>query len=318
MRPTIGVVIATPGRRSILRTMYSILMQGLEPGDDVIIVGDGHHQPTADLVTMMGPPFRYVATTRTRDWGHSQVNYGIEHVKGDYVVIQDDDDIFLPRAFDEMRLIISKLESPRPIIGRVKTPYLGILWTGPRVEPLDGHCLVIPNDKKKLGYFGLEYAGDQKWLATNIDAYEVYSWADRVWTLTRPTWKMWALQRQPNVWVFYRDEGGAPSAVAEAWLQLKIEDEHVRVFCNVLNPKGLSSEECCELAEFASWAGQGNDTWFEFNENQNMIHALNTMGYQFHQELYPKRLEFTHDWPPHTFYSPEELKEKIKELSQEG
>jgi glycosyltransferase involved in cell wall biosynthesis len=311
--PTIGVVISTPGRQSILRTLNSIRYQGLIPGDDIIIVADGHHQPTQDIVEMYGPPFRYVATTRTRDWGHSQVNYGIQNVGGDWVIIQDDDDIFLPRAFDEIRAITAKLDSPRPLIGRVMTPYLGILWTAPGKEPLDGHCLVVPNDKKRIGYFGLEYAGDQKWLQSNLDAYDVYSWADRVWTLTRPTGKLW-----PRLWYYSHDADGAP--VRCGWTFHRDEDGVAALdYCLALRMvrdgdvwKGsihveggrddLSGAEAKEVLEFAAWAGQGCDVWMKIPLGPWMAVA-NEAGYQMHQ-VTTEWAEFTFDWPPHKFEPP--------------
>lgn len=307
-RPAIGVVISTPGRPSILRTLNSIKMQGLEPGDDIIVVADGHHEPTKDIVEMFGPPFRYVATQRTRDWGHSQVNHGIREVTGDWVIIQDDDDVFLPRAFDEIRLIVEKLEGPRPIIGRVMTPYLGILWTAPGREPLDGHCIVVPNDKKKIGYFGSEYAGDQKWLATNLEAYDTYSWADRIWTLTRPTGKLWPSLWYRDVdrigWFFHRDEGGVPATEYCTGLRMARHDDIWKGAIHVEG--GLTEEEMREVLEFAAWAGQGCDVWMRFYRvPQAWIPVANACGYQMHQ-ITEGWTEFTFEWPPHTFQPPEQ------------
>ena len=103
---TLGIVISTPGRRTLSRTLASILYQkaGVE---DVLVVGDGFDLATRDLVEFYADepfrlPCRYVATAKTRDWGHSQVNYGLQHVRGDYVTNQDDDDIYLPRAIEEV------------------------------------------------------------------------------------------------------------------------------------------------------------------------------------------------------------------------
>jgi len=303
-RPSIGVVIATPGRRSLLRTMNSILYQGLEPGDDVLVVGDGYHKPTAELVGIMGWPFRYVATQKTRDWGHSQQNYGLQRVRGDWLLLQDDDDVFLPRAFDEARTIIEKLESPRPIIGRVMTPYLGILWTEPMKEPLDGHCLVVPNDKSKLGYFGLEYAGDQKWLASNLEAYETYTWADRIWTLTRPSGKLWPRRVGSDVWDFHRDAGGAWDGIPVVTLRM-VRDEKDYWRATMVGSPTLSSAELREVAEFAAWAGQGLDVWFALHPTDTELAAvLNDCGYQLH-EAREDFMDFTFTWPPHKFVPPE-------------
>lgn len=305
--PTLGVVIATPGRRSIMRTINSITAQGLLPGDDVIIVGDGYHKPTDELVKMVGPPFRYVATHRTRDWGHSQTNYGLSEVKGDWVIIQDDDDIFLPRAFDEIRRITGKLNEPRIIMGRVKTPFLGILWTHPGVPPFDGHCIVVPNNKEKLGYYSLEYEGDQTWIRTSIESYDAISWADRVWTLTRPTWKLWPKETEGCIkdgyvyrrWYFHREQEKLWEPSPVAWLQVQEEGSHVRAFYGVIPPlKQLDENEFLELAEYAAWAGQGNDVWFTIEDHDlHMERALEAVGYKLH-EVARGTKEYCHDWPP--------------------
>jgi len=301
-RASIGVVIATPGRRSLLRTLNSIEYQGLQPGDDVLVVGDGYHEPTAGLVELMGPPFRYVATEKTRDWGHSQQNYGLQHVGGDWLVLQDDDDVFLPRAFDEIRDIVGKLESPRPVIGRVMTPYLGILWTAPGVEPLDGHCLVVPNDKAKLGYFGSEYEGDQKWLATNLEAYDTYTWADRIWTLTRPTGKLWPSRwygdENTAGWFFHRDVNGVRSEEYATGLRMARHDDVWKGSIHVEG--GVTLDEAKEVMQFAAWAGQGCDVWIKFYRAPRIwIEAAIATGYRPHEDM-----EYVFEWPPHKFEPP--------------
>lgn len=312
-RPSIGVVIATPGRRSILRTINSLLYQGLEPGDDVLVVGDGYHEPTDRLVTSFGAPFRYVATKRTRDWGHSQVNYGLKRVGGDWVIIQDDDDVFLPRAFDEIRTIVAHLDEPKPLIGRVMTPYLGILWREPMSEPLDGHCIVVPNDKEKLGYMGLEYAGDQVWIASNLRAYETYTWADRIWTLTRPTAKLWPrlMRSGPNsaMWLFRRDDGGIwGEAIINLAMSRGADDDHWSARMSFAQ-ESVTEAELREVAEFAAWAGQGSDVWLTARDRQIEIDALHNTGYQLHRFIPregAREAEFIFEWPPHSFKPPEE------------
>lgn len=302
-RPTLGIVIATPGRNSIFRTINSIQYQGLEPGDDVLIVGDGFHQPTQDLVRLLGPPFRYVATTKTRDWGHSQVNYGLKHVKGDWLLLQDDDDVFAPRAFDEARQIISKLESPRPVMGRVMTPYLGILWREPNTDPVDGHCLLVPNDKRKLGYVGLDYAGDQKWIITNLKNYPTASWADRIWSLTRPKWTLWPKLYKEHAadqvwWTFHRDQWDAPQVVLlkmNRWL-----DQYWSAKI-LLQGENLTLDEVEEVVQFAAWAAQGLDVYVDNEHNSELISkAAARSGFKPHQE------GFTKAWPPHSFEPVEE------------
>ena len=332
--PTIGVVIATPGRASIYRTLRSIQYQGLMAGDDILVVGDGLHQPTKELVEAFGPPFRYVATRATRDWGHSQANYGLKNVRGDVVVIQDDDDIFLPRAFEEIRRLMAGNKG-LPIVGRVKTPFLGVLWTKPGDSVLDGHCIVVPNDKKKLGFFGPEYDGDQVWIKTSLQPYGEVNWADRVWTLTRPTWKLfprrvspvkddpyWAAfsseieARAPGAkeheangehdwtWFFYTADRGPKHPVAA----LKLWEEENRSWASMAFVSGEGMVEVVEeVIEFASWAAQGQELWFgtrsSGEEDALLIATLRLKGYKDHM-IGKVNSDFTLDWPPRWWEKP--------------
>ncbi len=310
-RPSIGVVIATPGRASILRTLNSILYQGLEPDDDVLIVGDGYHKATAELVEFLGWPFRYVATEKTRTWGHDQINYGLKHVQGDWLLLQDDDDIFCPRAFDEARDIIMKLDSPRPVMGRVMSPYLGILWKAPATEPLDGHCLLVPNDKAKLGYVGLQYAGDQDWIQSNLKAYDAISWADRIWSYTRPEGTLWPKlwesfphsRGQVSAWSFHHDVDGFWDSEPAADLIMARQDKDYWL-ARLTTRKALSLTEYREIVEFATQAGQGSDVWFKLHPSQRtLIMALVAAQYELHS-LTDNEAEYVFEWPPKRFEPP--------------
>lgn len=313
-RTTIGCVIATPGRRSLVRTLNSIQYQGLIEGDDVLVVGDGFHEPTKEIVEAFGPPFRYIATEKTRDWGHSQQNYGLQHVRGDWLLLQDDDDIFLPRAFDEARAIVAKLETPRPVIGRVITPFLGILWTAPQKEPLDGHCLLVPNDKAKLGYFGNEYAGDQRWLSSNLEAYDTYTWADRIWTYTRPSMTLWpilGMWRAGEMYTFDFNRGkDAPDANWVVRLFLFFAPMHETWRVGWLKSAHATHDELLEVAQFVAWAGQGTDVEVILLRTQrDEIAAFREAGFKTHVEA-PEHVELVYEWPPRRFVPPENKKEE--------
>lgn len=320
---TIGVVIATRGRASILRTLQSISYQGLYKGDDILVVGDGLNAPTRDIVEVFGPPFRYIATGQTGDWGHSQVNYGIKKVGGDVVVIQDDDDIFAPRAFEQIRWLYS--EHPGvPMIGRTKTPTLGLLWSEPGTKTLlDGHCLVAPNDKEKLGYFAADYSGDQCYIAKTVQHYAEINWVDRVWTLTRPTWKITPsrspapsayadafhdefVYRLPSVegretkglkdwsWVFYTEDRVPPHPAAA----LRMFEDGDRLWATMAYCDNSVLED---VVEFAAWAGQGRDVWFgTCADDPELIAVLVKKGFQDHM-MGKKNADFVLSWPPKWF-----------------
>jgi glycosyltransferase involved in cell wall biosynthesis len=298
---TLGIVISTPGRRSLARTLQSIHYQRGSV-EDVLVVGDGFHGPSKELCAVfadLGLPVRYQATEQTRDWGHSQVNYGFAHVKGDYVTYQDDDDIYLPRALEEMSRLASELESPRPILGRVKTPNHGLLWqsTG-QTAVLDGHCLVAPNDKLRLGWMDSTYNGDQCLIHTTIRNYKELAWTDRVWTLTRPHWTLmpWCQYGSEQVgwWEWIFNPVGEVVTPPRATLKMEkvLDGDRMIAMLSQYAPD-ITHDELREIAQFAVYAAQGNDVRFAFDPGSPIEHALIDENYAEHYTT-----EYAHDWPP--------------------
>lgn len=303
---TLGIFISTPGRRSLVRTLHSIAYQKA-PVEDVLVVGDGYHEQTSQLCDTAKDtfdlPIRYVATEKTRDWGHSQQNYALQHVRGDYVIYQDDDDIFLPRALTEAAELAEAEKEPRPIIGRIKTPNFGLLWqsSSPMDAVLDGHCLLVPNDKKRLGWFTTEYNGDQAYIHTTLRNYRSHAWADRVWTLTRPHWKLWPdWSSQGKVtWVcdLHRDDGGVPGILL-ATLLLERDGDADQYVMTINSYRECSLDEYQEIAEFAVYAGQSKDVRIKIKIGQTVLReALLSRNYKEHWHT-DTEFELYHDWPP--------------------
>lgn len=294
--PTIGVFIATPGRASLLRTLYSISQQRLIPGDDILVVGDGYNEGTAEIVKAFGPPFRYLFTPPTRDWGHTQANFGIEVIRGDYINIQDDDDIYAPRAFDEMREAIKQADG-KPILARVRTPHLGLLWSSPGHETLlDGHCLIAPNIKSKIGRYDEQYDGDQRYIDNTLRNFDGIVWLDKVLTLTRPKWTLFPqlISQGPDYWGWVFKYDGRNRA---GELQLVRNPETGQMWAGFEIETGLPIAYFLEIIEFACWAAQ-HDLWTWVP--REWVSVLEQRGFKPHLEKDDK-VEMVHDWPP-TFY----------------
>lgn len=300
---TIGVAISTPGRSSLAGALDSIAYQR-DYVEDVLVVGDGYHEPTAKLCEeYVGLPVRYVATKKTRTWGHDQLNYALKHIRGDYIVVQDDDDIFVPRALTEMGRLVNEFDMPKPLIGRVMTPNHGLLWQRPDVSTcLDGHCIVVPNDKKKLGWFDPGYNGDQGYINTTLRNYAEWAWTDRIWTLTRPKWTFkpspWGNRsKHDDLWMCPLYFGEVGTVVM---LQLD-ESDVIRVMLDLGGGK-FTGDEYMELIEFAMYACQGKDCWLQIPEdNTVLLDAAKACNFKEHQ-MRQFSIEMTHDWPPPAAY----------------
>ncbi len=306
---TLGIFIATPGRRSLWRTLHSIAYQRA-PVEDVLVVGDGFHEPTAELVesaqAVLGLPVRYIATRKTRDWGHTQQNYALQHVRGDYLIYQDDDDIFVPRALTEAARLADGLETPHPLIGRIKTPKLGPLWQVAKPEDacLDGHCLLVPNDKKRLGWFTSDYNGDQCYIHTTLRNYKEVGWTDRFWTLTRPHWTLWPVSCSQSLFdenwacTLRRDDSSGIDGVMIACVYFRREPDCDRYTAGIDTYTELTLDEYQDIAEFLVYAAQSKDIWIRIKPQQEtLFQALTARNYKEHYRT-DKFIELTHDWPP--------------------
>ena len=272
---TLGIFIATHGDARLLRTLHSIMTQKLIPGDDIIIVGDGFHQWTADTVNAMGAPFRYVPIQQTRDWGHTQGNYGIENVGGDYIMGQDHDDIYLPRAFEKLRAGILSSPPNQPLMVRVRTPELGILWTAPAQGLFDGHCLVAPNDKTKIGRLTSAYDGDQNLIMDTLRNFGKCGWYDIVTVLTRPKWKLWPYPQEVDrgwKWLFLNEDMSIPLG------SLSLEYVADRLFAS-WSPQ-ITREAWREITEFMLWSAQGETLYFN-PQSDGQKQFLLDMGFRF-------------------------------------
>jgi glycosyltransferase involved in cell wall biosynthesis len=126
--PTFSIIIPTCGRTTLRRTLAGL--RAMQPGDEVLICGDGP-QPVAErIVAEAGPFCRYLPCPRTADTGATQRNLGIESARGDYLLFIDDDDWYVPGALDIVRRGCAA-HPGRAFLYRMYQPFQRglILWT---------------------------------------------------------------------------------------------------------------------------------------------------------------------------------------------
>lgn len=192
MTPTLGIVIPSAGRATLRRTLDSMAPQ-MGAGDRCLVVGDTLDGPLPQTEAIVAdfPWCRYLAHAGARHtWGHEQINVGLPLVGGDWVLCQDDDDVFTPDAFAAIRAAIAALDVPRPLLFRFRSYHGGrVYWDAHARESwarrgelpeghIGGHCLVMPNVPGLVGVRGHHYQGDHSWIVDTL----------RRWHPLQPVW----------------------------------------------------------------------------------------------------------------------------------
>lgn len=193
-QPTLTAIIPTLGRATLSRCLRSLVEQPLLPGDECIVVGDTTDGPLPEveaLVTQFGPQFRYVAAPgEAHDFGHTQINVGMQQARGDYLMFNDDDDVYAPGAFGRIRRVIRELPEPRPLLFQFIAHWGMTYWTEscrltdgrlvPRQDHIGGHCAVFPNIPERLGKWTPRYAGDYDFIHATLNLWP-NRYADAIW-----------------------------------------------------------------------------------------------------------------------------------------
>ena len=138
------------------------------------------------LVADFGPQFKYVdVNTGRHTWGHEQINRGMELAQGAWLLAMDDDDVYIPGAFDAIRRTAAGLREPRPLLFRFVPVFRQLIWARPdpaeiAEDRIGGHNLVAPNIPERLGRWGPEYTGDFAFIRSTLDRWPGGN-ADAVW-----------------------------------------------------------------------------------------------------------------------------------------
>ncbi len=198
--PSLSVIVPTVDPNRPLRQMLmSVQKQPLNPGDEVVVVVDGFETPEENIdrirtvVKGFGPQYRVLVHDAWHHcWGHCQLNKAIETcMKGNWVLANDDDDIFAPGAFKAVRETIKTLDEPRPILFRFRRPGIGrfcIQWVEKVIiyGLISGHSLVAPNDDR-MGRFTCRYPGDYDWVVSTVKNHDkIVHWDETIVAIGRP------------------------------------------------------------------------------------------------------------------------------------
>ncbi len=111
---TISVICSTIGRPSLLELVESFMCQRREEEDRLVLFGDGW----TGEGWIFPPEVRFQTKPKAGYWGHRWLVEGMRTCATTHYTFMGDDDVYLPRAFDEVR---SRLGA-KPLITSVMEP----------------------------------------------------------------------------------------------------------------------------------------------------------------------------------------------------
>lgn len=132
-RPSFSIIIPTPGRASLARTVGAVATQ-IEPGDEIIIICN-------DM-------------DRAGNWGR---NKGMEKATASHILFCDDDDVFLPGALETIRSWAAENPGRIGLFRRRFNARVAPQWNIRELAPGNVHsmCMCIPNVPGSLARWGL-------------------------------------------------------------------------------------------------------------------------------------------------------------------
>lgn len=189
---TLTVVIPTISRPTLARSLLSLKDQGWQPGDEVLLVGDGPQPLARELWGQAGLPGRFLETPAAMGvWGHGVRNWVIERglVRTSHVGALDDDDAYTPGAIRAVRAALAA-EPSRPHLFRMDWRAVGgkVLWEGAVLRegnvgtPMFWH----PNVPGRLGRWVYRYTGDCDFIRETCSLQGEPVWRSEVTVECRP------------------------------------------------------------------------------------------------------------------------------------
>jgi glycosyltransferase involved in cell wall biosynthesis len=175
--PRFSLVIPTISRPTLVRCLLSLRGQDWQPGDEILLVGDGPQEAAAAFWNQLDLPGRYIETpTKLGHWGHGIRNWVNEQrlARGSHLLNLDDDDAYTPGAIAAIRAKVRQ-EPDAPHIFRMRDTTDGMLRWKVR-EAVHGNVgtpmIVVPNDRAKLGTWASRYGGDGDSIREALEHYK--------------------------------------------------------------------------------------------------------------------------------------------------
>ena len=98
--PLISIVVPTWNRKDYLRICIQSLLAQSYPNCEIVIVDDGSTDGTGDMIAAEFPQVRYIYQENAGT--AAAKNHAVQEARGEYVVFNDSDDVFLPHAVESL------------------------------------------------------------------------------------------------------------------------------------------------------------------------------------------------------------------------
>jgi glycosyltransferase involved in cell wall biosynthesis len=182
---SLTIIVPTIGRNSLKHTLESISIQA-ETNVQILIVADGIYPKSRQLVESKGPPYTYheLSDGPHHDWGARARNFALALAKTAYIAFMDDDDRYLPGAFQFIKAAI-KVFPGHPFLFRMMHEK-SIIWKTHElaVGNISSQMVVVPNDQRKLSRFTERYEGDYDFIKGTADlyspGYDPFIWREEI------------------------------------------------------------------------------------------------------------------------------------------
>lgn len=186
----LSLIVTTVGRPTLASTLKSLVGQGWEDGDEILLVGDGPVPVAECLWRQFGLPGRYVEVPKTvvPDWGHTPRNLTMPMAVGDYLMALDDDDTMAVGAVAAVRKSLREAPSVPHLFRMDGCPRVGTVWKEKVVRHANvgTPTLVAPNDPQRLGRYTSRYGGDFDFIKGTTDYYDRIVWDEEIICHVRP------------------------------------------------------------------------------------------------------------------------------------
>ena len=159
----LSIVVPTIGRPTLARMVASVP----DPTVEIVVVADTYQNDVRaelkaarrlvnDRVVWLNHDAGYHC------WGHPQRQKGMSEATGRWLMFSQDDNVLVPGALDAIRMVIARLDEPRPLLFQVDNWSAGVVWKQPVLveRNVDADCIVVPSEPTRLGTWGERFQGD--------------------------------------------------------------------------------------------------------------------------------------------------------------